>query len=72
MKKAEEYPAWDYFKKKQKTDGEKVLLLTLDALTIDGAHHKQWFLEQILQYIMGEEKFEQMKKEVQWEPGIIP
>lgn len=72
MKQAEEYPAWEYFKTKEKSNAEKAVLMALDGLVIDGAHHKQWFLEQILQYIMGEERFEQIKKQVQWEPGIIP
>lgn len=42
------------------------------ALTTDGAHHKQWYLEQILQEIVSEEEYEDMRRELDWNPGTAP
>jgi hypothetical protein len=45
----------------------KIEQLCLDALHTDGAHHKQWFLEQILLVLLEVEGGVS-----DWEPGIAP
>lgn len=42
----------------------------LHGLTTDGAHHKQFALEQVLQLLVEPEWYEEAKQEVEWEPGI--
>lgn len=42
----------------------------MEALVTDGAHHKQYYLEEILTLIHGKEQFEKLRNEVQWESGI--
>ena len=46
--------------------------LALSGLRTDGAHHKQYYLEQIALYLVGEENFSKLKQEFQWENGIEP
>lgn len=41
-----------------------------EGLSVDGAHHKQWFLEQILIKILDPEELESMKEDWAWEEGI--
>jgi hypothetical protein len=51
------------------TDEERAILtkLVTDGLFIDGAHHKQWFLERIAV------QFELWIEEAEWAvPGIAP
>jgi hypothetical protein len=56
--------------KQQDTQG--LVTMIRDGLCIDGAHHKQWFLEQILEYIVGSEEFNDFKEIDEWEQGIAP
>lgn len=44
--------------------------LAYNALRTDGAHHKQWFLEQILQLVTTPEIYERVADE--WKAGIKP
>lgn len=44
--------------------------LCYNALRADGVHHKQWFLEQILQLVLRAEGYERIKSE--WRAGIAP
>lgn len=44
--------------------------LAYNALRCDGAHHKQWFLEEILKLVSAPEEYERVKDE--WKPGIEP
>lgn len=44
----------------------------VEALTTDGGHHKQWYLEEILKTIVGNEEFSKLKKHLEWEGGIPP
>jgi hypothetical protein len=46
---------------------------------IDGEHHKQWVIDQMLRIILGEEGYEKWLKEMNsdpdyepWDPGIAP
>jgi hypothetical protein len=53
----------------------KTMDLALDGLFTDGAHHKQWYLEQILTMLGFDldhlaEELEPLGYE--WEPGIAP
>lgn len=42
----------------------------LMGLTTDGAHHKQYQLEQALRRLCSDEWVNKMKQELQWEEGI--
>lgn len=46
-------------------------IITL-ALTTDGAHHKQWYLEQVLLRVAGKSRFDVYKEAFGWEDGVIP
>jgi hypothetical protein len=57
----------------------EVYKLAIDGLGTDGDHHKQWFLEEILKVVVGEENYDRIFKELgeendgyAWEPGIAP
>jgi hypothetical protein len=41
---------------------------------IDGAHHKDWVLQQVLSVLLqwDKEKLKEFLKEREWEPGIPP
>jgi len=43
-----------------------------DALSIDGAHHKQWFLEEILAALTSRDRLEELRNEDDWDRGIPP
>lgn len=56
---------------------EEAIEHILNGLNTDGAHHKQWDLEQALISLVGQERVDQMKLEIieegiygVWEPGI--
>ena len=44
--------------------------LAYNALRCDGAHHKQWFLEEILKLVSKPEEHERVREE--WKAGIAP
>lgn len=44
----------------------------LEALCCDGAHHKQWYLEQIAKELGVDLKSMAESGEYEWEPGIAP
>ena len=50
----------------------EVIRLALDGLVYDGEHHKQWHLEQILLYLVGEEGYRNLAEQERWEMGIAP
>lgn len=67
----------DYLLKQIEEDGEKTprikkIELILDGLMTDGAHHKQWYLEQLLLLSLHPEDFVELKEHHQWEEGIAP
>lgn len=43
----------------------------IDGLTIDGAHHKQYALEQVLKMLAPDE-FDDTKSSCGWDDGIAP
>jgi len=57
---------------------ESVVEIIIDALMTDGAHHKQWSLEQVLLSLIGEEGIKKRRLELVeeygwvWERGIAP
>ena len=54
---------------------EKLQDLAMDGLLTDGGHHKQWYLEQILETlgINLDQLAEELKLlDCEWEPGIAP
>lgn len=42
----------------------------IEGLNTDGAHHKQWALEQALKMLVQDELFDECKTSWQWERGI--
>jgi len=48
----------------------KLIEILLDGLTIDGGHHKQWYLEQALKSLTTEFDFNELKSSIDWEEGI--
>jgi len=54
--------------------GEEHILVKeiISALTTDGAHHKQWYLERIFRIICTDEYVNEAKEHFEWEDGIAP
>lgn len=46
--------------------------MCIEALQTDGAHHKQWFVEQILKRLLGKERYENIRRSYEWHDGIEP
>jgi hypothetical protein len=44
----------------------------VEGLTTDGAHHKQFYLEQILRFITSHDEFETLYEEWDWQESIAP
>lgn len=53
-----------------KKDIDQMKELLLDGLVYDGGHHKQYYLEQVLQIITTKKEFTEFQKEYHWEEGI--
>jgi len=53
-----------------KEDVVKIASLCIDGLKTDGTHHKQWFLEQILE-VMGV-NVENWREKAEWDKGVAP
>jgi len=51
---------------------DKALVVLIEGLQTDGAHHKQWAMEQALAFICGDGWLEKARAEFQWEEGITP
>lgn len=49
---------------------DKITAALLHGLTTDGAHHKQYALEEALRLLTGDEFAEKAYREFQWERGI--
>ena len=49
---------------------DEVITNLLHGLLTDGAHHKQYYLEQAFIALCEDEYVEKAKKEFQWEDGI--
>ena len=47
-----------------------VAILIFDGLMTDGAHHKQYYLEEALRALCGNKEVDYKKEEMQWEDGI--
>lgn len=53
---------------------EKAMSLAINGLLTDGSHHKQWFLERILEalgYDLAQIR-DELLPEYDWEDGIAP
>ena len=55
-----------------KKECKKIIDLVIDALCIDGAHHKQWVLEELLRLLVPAGTFADLKESFEWEDGIAP
>ena len=42
----------------------------MSGLSFDGGHHKQYYLDRALYYLVGKEKYEDLKDREDWEDGI--
>jgi hypothetical protein len=52
-------------------DLERIERMAIHACEIDGAHHKQFYLDQIVQEVVGQEKYEHMNgSEERWDRGV--
>jgi len=51
-------------------DKQEMTEIILDGLCIDGEHHKQWSLEQLLIGLHGEDWVEKKRDEESWKKGI--
>jgi hypothetical protein len=49
---------------------KKVVNLAIDGLLVDGGHHKQWYLEEILKTFGV--NLNELQKECEFEKGIAP
>ena len=49
---------------------ETIYSLVISGLQIDGEHHKQWYLEQILKHLGHD--VEEMREHPTWDEGIAP
>lgn len=46
--------------------------LLIEGLITDGAHHKQWFLEQAFRALCEDAYVDKAKADFQWQEGRIP
>jgi hypothetical protein len=46
------------------------IIQLLQGLTTDGAHHKQYYLEQALRALCKDEYVDETKRALQWQDGI--
>jgi hypothetical protein len=46
--------------------------LLVRGLVNDEGHHKQWYLEQVLFFLIGKTMFDSLKSLEEWEDGIAP
>lgn len=46
--------------------------LAYNALRTDGAHHKQFYLEEILRLVTEPKEYERVRVDSEWKPGIEP
>ena len=58
-------------------DNENIVDFIVSGLMTDGAHHKQWYLEQILRRVINKEGIESLKETFakrgySWESGVAP
>lgn len=49
---------------------EKLVSLCMEGMTTDGAHHKQWYLEEILKLLIGEKAFNGVFRDLEGEYGV--
>lgn len=49
---------------------DALIELCVDGLITDGAHHKQWYLEQILEGLGV--NIDDLRDDIGWEKGMIP
>jgi len=46
-----------------------------EALSFDGEHHKQWYLDQLLRRVVGKDEYERLYADEDyggWDTGIAP
>jgi len=49
---------------------DKALVILMEGLMVNGAHYKQYAMEQALAFICGNDWLEKARAEFQWEEGI--
>ena len=55
----------------EKETNNRIYDLTIEALQADGAHHKQWYLEEILKAVGRSDVFEKSSGVI-WDKGVAP
>lgn len=64
-----------YEKKQAEKERQKIRDLCIDGLLTNGAMHKQWYLERVLESInvdLTDLRMELVRKGFDWEPGEEP
>lgn len=51
-------------------DFTQLVNLVIEGLCIDGGHHKQWYLEEVLRML--DKDVEKMREMHDWDKGIAP
>jgi hypothetical protein len=51
---------------------DAILNLVLEALQTDGAHHKQYYLEEILKLLTNSDEWLSITSHLAWQEGIAP
>jgi len=49
---------------------DKALVILIEGLMVNGAHYKQYAMEQALAFICGDDWLEKAREEFQWEEGM--
>jgi len=49
---------------------ENLVEFIVDGLNTDGGHHKQWYLEKILERLIGADEADDLRYKYDWEKGI--
>ena len=51
---------------------DKIVKLIIEGLMTDGAHHKQWYLEEAFRALCEDKYVNEAKDEFQWKQGTPP
>lgn len=51
---------------------DRAIILIAEYGDIDGAHHKQWLIDQVLRALLTDEEYEAISTGTNWDQGIAP
>jgi len=52
--------------------GKEIVSMCVDGLTTDGGHHKQYYLEEILEKLTTAQELDGLKETFLWDDGVTP